>query len=137
MGTYHAIFTATASIAFVIAIVGIGFMIKSSIVQTNLYEKETLDESNTVTISYLLKDCLYQGGDAIKEDVLSSGPDICGMCGLCGKGIAAVITDKETPPKTWSLSNSESPENEYTNTILVDIERDSGDINIGELTVTA
>jgi len=137
MSTYHTIFTATASIAFVVAIVAIGFMIKSSIVETNLYEKDKHDEANTITISYLIKDCLYGDGDSIKENTLISGPDLCDLCGLCGKGIAANLTDKEDPTKTWSLSNSDNPENEYKNTIIVDIEYVSGDINIGELTVTA
>jgi hypothetical protein len=137
MTEYHAMFTTIASLAFVIAIVSISIMIRSSIVETNLYETEALDEANSLTVSYIVKHCLYGDGDAINEATLVSDPNLCDLCGLCGKGVTARLVDKEDPSKEWSFSNHNSLENEYTSSILVNIGYTSGDKGIGELTVTA
>jgi len=98
MGDYQLVYTAIGAIIFVTAIVGGRFFVVSNFVNADIESQTTSRELNVMSLSYLVRDCMRDGGTSIDLYFLdeNDGKNLCEMCGICSIIGNAKMTDMES-----------------------------------------
>ena len=122
----------------------------ANIVKSNIYKLNAIDAT------YIVEKCLKNKGDIIEEKFLdeNNNKNLCELCGICETVVYGSVEDIETQKKwkfdysmlkktgrffkhVWEKVQFWKKTKHTTNSIIIDLKTENGEIHIGRLYVTS